>query len=166
MVPSELFSDATRRMPSARLAGDRLPFLGAQRLSSTHQSSPQKIPRKGGTLAESKSARIIACRYDRLSPRCLTCPSVPAFPHMIHQRLTRPTSAHFRARHSPVSGQLYGTAAGGAALSSRFPVAFRLPAFASWAFLSRQGIPPFSRSAYSTPHTASGPRRGFYVPHV
>jgi hypothetical protein len=69
MVPSELFSDATRRMPSAQLAGDRLPFLGAQLLSSTHQSSPQKIPRKGGTLAESKSARIIACRYDRLSPR-------------------------------------------------------------------------------------------------
>lgn len=36
-------------------------------------------------------------------------------------------------------------------LPSRFPVAFRLPAFASWAFLSRQGIVPFSRSAYPSP---------------
>jgi hypothetical protein len=35
----------------------------------------------------------------------------------------------------PVSGQLYGIAVGGTALLSRFSVAFRLPAFASWAFL-------------------------------
>ncbi len=77
--------------------------------------------------------------------QCLTCPSVPACPHMIHQRLTRPTSAHFRARHSPVSGQLYGTAIGGTALSSRFPVAFRPPAFASWAF----PLPP-GNSAFLT----------------
>jgi hypothetical protein len=72
--------------------------------------------------------------------QCLTCPSVPACLQMIRQRLTRPTSAHFRARHSPVSGQLCETAIGGTALSSRFPVAFRLPAFASWAILSRPGL--------------------------
>ena len=53
----------------------------------------------------------------------------------MHQRLTKPTSARFRARHLPVSGQLYETATGGAAPLSRFPVTFRLPAFASWAFL-------------------------------
>jgi hypothetical protein len=53
-------------------------------------------------------------------------------------------------------------------LSSRFPVAFRLPAFASWVFLSRQGIVPFLRSAYPSPlrarvGTSTGrvePRRG------
>jgi hypothetical protein len=45
--------------------------------------------------------------------RCLTCPSVSALWQGLRQRLTRPTSAHFRARHSPVSGQLCGTAAGG-----------------------------------------------------
>jgi hypothetical protein len=67
--------------------------------------------------------------------QCLTCPSVPAFRQMMHQRLTRPTSARLRARHLPVSGQLYETATGSAALLSRFPAAFRLPAFASWAFL-------------------------------
>jgi hypothetical protein len=40
---------------------------------------------------------------------------VPAFWQGLRQRLTRPTSAHFRARHSPVSGQLYGTTVGGTA---------------------------------------------------
>ena len=49
-------------------------------------------------------------------------------------------------------------------LSSRFPVAFRLPAFACWASCSRPGIVPFSRSAYPSPHTVPGPRRGFHVP--
>ena len=93
--------------------------------------------------------------------RCLTCPSVPACRQGLRQRLIRPTSAHFRARHSPVSGQLCGTAAGGTTLSSRFPVAFRPPAFASWAFLSRQGVPPFSRSAYPPPRQMLGTSTGF-----
>jgi hypothetical protein len=47
-------------------------------------------------------------------------------------------------------------------LPSRFPVAFRLPAFASWAFLSRQGIVPFSRSAYPAPQRVrAGTSTGF-----
>ena len=36
----------------------------------------------------------------------------------------------------------------GPTMSPRFPVAFRPPAFASWASCSRRGIPPPSRSAY------------------
>src|SRR5207248_6435235 len=50
------------------------------------------------------------------------------------------------------------------ALSSRLwiPVAFRLLAFASWAFVSRCGIPPFLRRAY---RQTAGPQRGFHVPH-
>jgi hypothetical protein len=46
---------------------------------------------------------------------------------------------------------------------SRFPVAFRLPAFASWVILSRWGVGPSLRSAYrSLPRTPSG----FHVPHA
>jgi hypothetical protein len=70
-----------------------------------------------------------------------------------------------RARR-PVSGQLCETAGGGASMVSRFPVAFRLPAFACrvihfppriWAFLA-VGLPVTSN--------ATGPRRGSHVPHV
>lgn len=58
------------------------------------------------------------------------------------QRLTRHTSACFRSRApGPVSGRLYRSGQ----LEDqpgcfRFPVAFPLPAFASWASCSRQGI--------------------------
>ena len=48
------------------------------------------------------------------------------------QWLTWSTSAPFRARHEPVCGQLCETAAGRSSLSSRFPAAFRPPAFACW----------------------------------
>jgi hypothetical protein len=47
---------------------------------------------------------------------------------------------------------------------SRFPVAFRLPAFASRSSDSRRGVGPSSRSAYRT--QSSGPRRGYRVPHA
>jgi hypothetical protein len=47
---------------------------------------------------------------------------------------------------------------------SRFPVAFRPPAFASRSSDSRRGIRPPSRSAYR-PNSA-GPRRGYRVPHA
>jgi hypothetical protein len=65
------------------------------------------------------------------------------------QRLTRLTSACFRSRApGPVSGQLYGKhPAGGPVQRSRFPAAFRPPAFASWASCSRQGIGLSLRSA-------------------
>ena len=76
-----------------------------------------------------------------------------------------PTSAPFRARPPGlVSGQLSPAADGGAAMSPWFPVAFRPPAFASWASCSRRGIPLPSRSAYQA--AAPGPRRGFHVPHI
>jgi hypothetical protein len=47
---------------------------------------------------------------------------------------------------------------------SRFPVAFRPPAFASRSSDSRRGIRPPSRSAYR-PNSA-GPRRDYRVPHA
>jgi hypothetical protein len=50
------------------------------------------------------------------------------------QRLTRSTSAPFRARQTPVSGRLSETTAEDAAALSRFPVAFRR---ASIGFLNR-----------------------------
>ena len=45
----------------------------------------------------------------------------------------------------------------GATIASRFPVAFRLPAFASWSSDSRQGIGPSSRSAYRARPAARTP---------
>jgi hypothetical protein len=70
-------------------------------------------------------------------------------------RLTRHTSARFRGRahrqaSGPVSGQLYERPPTGRTGDKRFrfPAAFRLPAFASWASCSRHGIPPPSRLAY------------------
>jgi len=47
MVPSEQFPDKTRRTSPAQFPGDRLPLLRAQRLSPTHQPSPQPTPGKG-----------------------------------------------------------------------------------------------------------------------
>jgi hypothetical protein len=52
MVPAKQFGDATSRSFPTQFAGDRLPFLGAQRRASTHRSSPQNIPGKGNTLAD------------------------------------------------------------------------------------------------------------------
>jgi hypothetical protein len=46
---------------------------------------------------------------------------------------------------------------------SRFPAAFRLPAFASRSSDSRRGIGPSLRSAY---RPRAGPRRGYHVPHA
>ena len=66
----------------------------------------------------------------------------------------------------PLSGQLCGTADGRVSHVSRFPVAFRLPALASWPSVARWGIGPSLRSAYRTPLLESGPQRGFHVPHV
>ena len=53
-----------------------------------------------------------------------------------------------------------------AAIVSRFPVAFPLPAFASRSSDSRRGVGPSSRSAYRTTPCAPGPRRGYRVPHA
>ena len=64
----------------------------------------------------------------------------------------------------PVSGQLCGTAGGGASHVSRFPVAFRLPAFASWVILFPLGNWAFL--AVGLPGTAPGPQRGCHVPHA
>jgi hypothetical protein len=76
---------------------------------------------------------------------------VPAFSLGIHQRLTRPTSAHFRARHSPVSGQLCATTAGGAACRPGFLLPFGCRHSLLGPSCSRRGILLFSRSAYPSP---------------
>src|SRR5450755_2175135 len=51
----------------------------------------------------------------------------------------------------------------GLANRSRFPAAFRPPAFASRSSDSRRGVGPSSRSAY---RPTAGPRRGYRVPHA
>ena len=65
------------------------------------------------------------------------------------------TSAPFRAGHQPVSGRLCGTGGGGAAITSRVPVAFRPTGIRFLAILSRRGDRPSSRSA----HRAAPPAR-------
>jgi len=64
------------------------------------------------------------------------------------RRLTRPASALFRAGQQPYPASYAGTAGGGASIWSRFPAAFRPPAFASRVFLRPLGIPLPLRSAY------------------
>ena len=78
-----------------------------------------------------------------------------------------PTSAPFRAGHQARYPASYpGRPRRSRPSLSRFPVAFRPPAFASWASCSRRGFGPSLRSAYRTRISASGPRRGFHVPHA
>jgi hypothetical protein len=55
------------------------------------------------------------------------------------RRLTRPASALFRAGQQPYPASYAGTAGGGASTRSRFPAAFRPPAFASRVFLRPLG---------------------------
>ena len=49
---------------------------------------------------------------------------------------------------------------------SRFPVAFRPPAFASWAVLFPPGSSAFLTVGLPAATCAAGPRRGFHVPHA
>jgi hypothetical protein len=97
--------------------------------------------------------------------RCLTCPSVSACRQMMRQRLTRPTSAHFRARHSPVSGQLCGT-------TGEARLIVLVSCCLSAAGIRFLGLPVpaegfrLSRDRPTLhPCRVSGPRRGFRVPH-
>ena len=71
-------------------------------------------------------------------------------------------SARFRARATgPISGQLYEPIRGGPIDLVRFPVAFRLPAFASWASCTRRGLGPSLPPAYRHPRTAWRTPTGF-----
>ncbi len=49
---------------------------------------------------------------------------------------------------------------------SRFPVAFRPPAFASWSSFARRGTGPPSRSAYRPLSPGTGPQRDCHVSHA
>src|SRR2546421_1732971 len=64
---------AASRYNALNVVGSTLARLSPVPLRTTahpHSSTiPQNIPQKGGHLSRSKSARIKACRYDRLSPR-------------------------------------------------------------------------------------------------
>src|SRR2546423_2726747 len=64
---------AASRYNALNVVGSTLARLSPVPLRTTahpHSSTiPQNIPQKGGHLSRSKSDRIKACRYDRLSPR-------------------------------------------------------------------------------------------------
>jgi hypothetical protein len=94
---------------------------------------------------------------------CLTCPSVPVGSMLRRHRLTRHTSACFHSRApGPVSSQLYERRpVEDRSQRFRFPVAFQLPAFASWASCSRSGIGLSLRSAYHDTTKTSWTQTGF-----
>src|ERR1019366_5487222 len=74
------------------------------------------------------------------------------------QRLTCHTSARFRVRTpGSVSGQLYETSSGGWPSSSRFPAAFRPPAFASWASCPARELGPPCGRLTGPPESAPDP---------
>ena len=68
----------------------------------------------------------------------------------------------------PVSGRLSTTTSRRALIdSSRFPVAFRPPAFASRSSFSRRGDrASLTVGPPANPNRRAGPRRGFHVPHA
>ena len=72
-------------------------------------------------------------------------------------------SALFRVGHTPVSGQLCGTTNRGVGHVSRFPAAFRLPAFASRVILSP--LRSWTFLAVGLPDNARTPS-GFHVSHA
>ena len=81
------------------------------------------------------------------------------------QRLTCPRQRPFGPSHQGWYPASYPRRpAEGPTMSPRFPVAFRPPAFASWASCSRRGVPLPSRSAYQA--ASAWTRRGFHVPHI
>jgi hypothetical protein len=98
----------------------------------------------------------------------LTCASVPAVPAGRLQRLTCPRGRAFAPGRVPVRypASYARRPTEGWSTSSRFPVAFRLPAFASWASCPAGGIGPSLPPAYRHPSRCGGPRRGFRVPHA
>jgi hypothetical protein len=63
-------------------------------------------------------------------------------------RLTWPRQLPFGPGEAPCPASCAGRRAEGPAMMSRFPVAFRLPAFASWPSFARWGTGPPLRSAY------------------
>jgi hypothetical protein len=91
--------------------------------------------------------------------RRLTCPSVPAVTDRPSSTAHLPTSAPFRARApGPVSGQLYkGHPAEEPGVLPRFPAAFRLPAFASWASCPARGFRPPCDRPTAPPASSADP---------
>jgi hypothetical protein len=81
------------------------------------------------------------------------------------QRLTCPRQRPFGPSHPGWYPAGYPRQpAEGPTITPWFPVAFRPPAFASWASCSRRGVPLPSRSAYQAACTWT--RQGFHVPHI
>ena len=96
---------------------------------------------------------------------CPTCPSV----RRLSASIVTGSPAHVSAlsgrsidRHPAGSPQ---PPPGGAGVLAAGPVAFRPPAFASWASCPAEGLRPSLRSAYPSPD-GTGPRRGFHVPRM
>src|SRR2546421_3050680 len=94
---------AASRYNALNVVGSTLARLSPVPLRTTahpHSSTiPQNIPQKGGHLSRSKSARIKACRYDRLSPSTdRTAPCSDRHLVMLDQLLRRPCRTRGKKR--------------------------------------------------------------------
>ena len=127
------------------------------------------------TASQSRGLALGSVHHSRRRPRPRspppwswrpTCPSVPASSVIGPRRLTRPASAPFRVRApGPYPAGYPRTTGGGASTSSRFPVAFRPPAFASRVVLRPPRSSAFLTVGLPDEHCSPGPRRGCHVPH-
>src|SRR5215204_6813977 len=78
-----------------------------------------------------------------------------------------PRQRPFRPGHRSLSGRLAKTTSGNLAMPSRFPVAFRPPAFASRVILRPLGSSTFlTVGPPTTTNAASDPHRDCHVPHM
>jgi hypothetical protein len=108
-------------------------------------SPPGPIPGGRPPVRSPGPALTLSSQWCR--SRCPTCPSVPALQLAFLRRPTRPASAPFQAGTSvPIRPGYAGAADGGPASGSRFPSAFRPPAFASRVILRPLGSCAFLTS--------------------
>ena len=158
-------SSLTRRTLNSALARERsISFCRSRTLSRSPAFDAVKILRRSRLTScstccqstDSQSRSPPSGPFTTTSPRCLTCPSVLGL--RCHRVLTGPpdhVSTLSGPGTSPYPASYTRRPAEAPTMMSRFPVAVRLPAFASWSSFPRRGTGPSSRSAYRTPKTGS-----------
>ena len=124
-----------------------------RRQSTCSQASPSNKGRPSGPFTEVSNVPVSSGIYARFASKAHLTASAP-----------------FRARHQPVSGQLYERRPEETRTLGLLSCCLSAAGLRFSVTLSRQGIPPPLRSAYrpacAYPRLRSGPWRGFHVPHA
>ena len=123
--------------------GDQLPFPGAEQSRAPRlRCREDPLPQPPYVLLGRTPVHRVPARELVLRSRC-GVQLAHRFPRPCHRHSSRAhltrVSALSGPGTSPVSGQLSGTAGGGASHDARFPAAFRPPAFASRVILFPPG---------------------------